>query len=88
MYIEHPEGNPFKSIWLGDLEGVLAYGGKVPLLDGYHLVCIVNNGSFEAAKWVQSTADLHRFSIEDGRPKLWLNIPFEVFDNEVRKYCR
>ena len=88
MYIEHPEGNPFKSIWLGDLDGVLVYGSRAPILEGYHLVCIVNNGSFEAAKWIQNTADLSRFSIDDGRPKLWLNIPFEVFDSEVRKYCR
>lgn len=88
MYIKHPEGNPFKSIWLSELEGVLVYEAKAPLLEGYHLVCIMSNGVFEAAKWIQNTDDLSRFPIEDGWPALWLNIPFDVFDEEVRKYCR
>lgn len=36
------------------------------------LVCVVQNGPFDAAAVVEDERDLRDFSAEDGRPKRWL----------------
>ena len=36
------------------------------------VVCIVDNGSFEAAGYAYSKKELDEFADEDGRPRTWL----------------
>lgn len=38
------------------------------------LVCVVDNGNFEAAAYCQDNFDLQRFSRDDGRSKVWLEL--------------
>lgn len=39
------------------------------------LICIVDNGPFEAAAYCYSPEELNEFRKEDGRPKKWLLMP-------------
>ena len=50
-------------------------------------VCLVNNGPFNAAGVAFSQEELNVFATEDGREKLWFQVPidklFEVSDLKV-----
>lgn len=39
------------------------------------LVCVVNNGLFEAAGYVYNEAEMREFKRADGRPRVWLSVP-------------
>lgn len=39
------------------------------------IVCVVSNGTFEAAAYAYNDAELKEFSRFDGRPKRWLKVP-------------
>ena len=39
------------------------------------LICVVENGYFEAAAFVYSQAEYDEFATDDGRPKVWLTHP-------------
>jgi hypothetical protein len=39
------------------------------------IVCVVDNGSFEAAAYAYNESELQEFSRFDGRPKRWLKVP-------------
>jgi len=39
---------------------------------GKALVCIINNGPWEAAGFCYSRDELERFDVPDGRPRTWL----------------
>lgn len=40
-----------------------------------NIVCVVDNGMFEAAAYIYSNSELHAFAESDGRPKTWLSVP-------------
>jgi hypothetical protein len=40
-----------------------------------NLVCVVDNGMFEAAAYCYSENEFHEFKRTDGRPKTWLIVP-------------
>jgi len=39
------------------------------------IVCVVDNGPFEAAAYAYSEGEMEEFKINDGRPKTWLYYP-------------
>lgn len=39
------------------------------------LVCVVENGMFDAAGYAYSEAEMHAFLEADGRPRRWLTVP-------------
>lgn len=39
------------------------------------IVCVVDNGPFEAAAYAYNENELRVFSYPDGRPKKWLKVP-------------
>jgi len=39
------------------------------------LVCVVNNGFFDAAGYAYSPAEMEDFKHPDGRPKIWMIVP-------------
>jgi len=45
---------------------------------GLGVVCVVDNGPFEAAAYAYCEGEIHAFSCPDGRPKTWL-----VMDKET-----
>jgi hypothetical protein len=40
-----------------------------------NLICVVDNGEFEAAGYCYDEKQFERFSYDDGRPKTWLVHP-------------
>ena len=40
------------------------------------IICVVDNGTFEAAGFCYSPQELEEFKRDDGRPRTWLLIPF------------
>lgn len=40
-----------------------------------NIVCVVDNGPFEAAAYAYSKNELEVFKYPDGRPKKWLKVP-------------
>lgn len=40
-----------------------------------NLVCVVDNGPFEAAAYAYSENEMEEFKYPDGRPKRWLTVP-------------
>ena len=52
-----------------------------PVYDPTHkkiIVCVVQNGWFDAAAVCFSESELHAFAEPDGRPKRWLELPREL----------
>lgn len=47
---------------------------KFPLGPGRQLVCVVVNGAFDAALWIQDEIDFQRCRTSDTRLKVWLEI--------------
>lgn len=41
---------------------------------GEGVVCVVDNGPFEAAAYAYSESEVNAFSHPDGRPKVWLTM--------------
>lgn len=73
-YIEVPE-NHNKAQQIVDL-----YGGRIsPTTPTFEditpdeaIICVMDNGPFEAAGFAFSQAELSEFSTDDGRPKEWV----------------
>jgi hypothetical protein len=75
-YINHTPSGPLKYL---DKDEDLIKAGAILLPDApkeweENLVCVVDNGLFQAAAYVQDERDLNDFSdyIEDERPRVWL----------------
>lgn len=79
-YIEVPE-NKGKARQILDIYGGKDVSGERPLTfadipPGDALICVVDNGLFEAAAWVYDRREFVEFSdTRDSRPKQWLLIP-------------
>lgn len=41
------------------------------------LVCVVNNGMFDAAAYVDTSSTLDAFKRKDGRPRIWLKLSID-----------
>lgn len=73
-YIEVPE-NHGKAQQIVDL-----YGGRIiyepptfeNITPGYAIICVVDNGPFEAAGFAYNQAELNVFTVPDGRPRVWV----------------
>lgn len=46
-----------------------------PITFQENLVCVVQNGFFDAAAYAHSEKEMEHFLIPDGRPKTWLIVP-------------
>jgi hypothetical protein len=47
--------------------------------EGFGVICVVDNGPFEAAAWMFSMAELEAFGLPtDLRPKQWLAMDLEL----------
>lgn len=72
-----PNGEKLPS--LGKAEALLTIEGatQIPQPTKFQddIVCVVDNGIFEAAGYAYSPEELEVFSRPDGRPKVWLKIP-------------
>jgi len=73
-YIQTPEASN-KAKQLEDLHGAILLP-EPPKIENFPtkqaIICIVNNGNFEAAAFCYSLEELEVFLLEDGRPKLWM----------------
>ncbi len=45
------------------------------------LICVVDNGPFEASAVVESARDLVDFKVDDGRAKTWLSLDRPMVDS-------
>ena len=73
-YIEVPEHH-HKARQLQELMGAKPIGTPVPpseLPDDQALICVMNNGPFEAAGLVYDDREFEEFVRPDGRQKWWL----------------
>jgi len=57
--------------------------------DGYALICVVDNGPFEAAVLIKDEREFSEFTRgDDGRPKVWIvmdkALAIELADNRTR----
>ena len=72
-YIERPDGGRFnKAEWLIEEHSAVEVIEPPPWLDDAAIVCVINNGAFEAAGYAYSPDELAAFSHPDRRPKRWL----------------
>lgn len=80
IYIEVPD-DKHKANQLVDLIGARRLPGPVDLVDvppGEALVCVVDNGAFEAAGVMYDAAEVVVFTDRDDlRPKEWLLVPVD-----------
>lgn len=70
------KGNPLPP--LGKAQHLIEDGAVkilAPLSYEPNLVCVVNNGTYQAAAYIYSDGELQEFSREDGRSKIWLSYP-------------
>ena len=81
MYINYmPDGTPLpptgKARMLKSIEGakVVTINASPPAFEE-NLVCIVDNGLFEAAGYAFDREEFEAFCYDDGRPRIWLSIP-------------
>ena len=42
------------------------------------MICVVDNGNFDAAAWAYNKKEHSRFQLEDGRTKQWLQVSIQV----------
>lgn len=64
----------------GKAKALLALGAEIIKMEeaseyvnaGFGVVCVVDNGPFEAAAYINSESEMAAFSRMDGRPKTWL----------------
>lgn len=76
FYIETPHNNN-KARYLIDTEGAVEINRADAfdaMEEGCAVICVVDNGAFEAAAYVDSIKELIRFSRADNRPKVWLKM--------------
>ena len=52
---------------------------------GKSVVCVVENGFFDAAAWAYCQSELECFKINDGRPKTWLLVDTDIVEEIVDK---
>jgi hypothetical protein len=79
-YVELPE-NLHKAEQLIKMHGAVRCEpphsvGDLP--DGETLICVAENGPFDAAAIVYSDGELRDFGQDDGRRKHWLLVPTEI----------
>ena len=77
-YINPPNGET-KEAWLAREAKPLP---RVPpecyrALDGWMVVCLIDNGPFRAAGVAFNDRELAAFKYDDGRPKVWYIAPIE-----------
>ena len=73
-YIQTPSAKS-KARYLMDHEGAVAMPpgmGWNDRPDGKSIVCVVDNGAFEAAGYAFDKAEFEAFDRPDGRPRAWL----------------
>ena len=74
-YIETPVVKG-KADWLMNNAGARPVSDlSFPPMDGYLMVCVVDNGPFEAAAIAYSREEWKVFTRPDGRMKMWLWVP-------------
>jgi len=57
-------------------DGATLYGGSLKNANLDTLICIVDNGPFEAAAWVHDAREVHDFADpQDHRLKVWMVYP-------------
>lgn len=82
-YIETPKSKG-KAQWLIDnAQGIQVIPDWEVTKLGHVLVCVVDNGPFEAAGICYSENELDSFARPDGRPKTWVAIP----KDQATKLC-
>lgn len=57
-----------------DAEAVSFLVAEQAFNEGYGIVCVMDNGLFEAAGFAYSRDELEAFAYPDGRPKTWLKM--------------
>ena len=58
-------------------DGATLYGGSLKNANLDTLVCVVDNGPFEAAAWAYDAREVHDFADpQDRRQKVWLVYPY------------
>jgi len=50
---------------------------------GKAVLCVVENGPFDAAAWAFSQGELECFKREDGRPKSWLTVDSSIIESLI-----
>jgi hypothetical protein len=50
---------------------------------GKAVLCVVENGPFDAAAWAYNESELNEFKREDGRPKSWLTVSDSVVESLI-----
>lgn len=78
MYLNKTSmGNPLPA--MGKIAALIQDGATVlpspPTKFVENLICVVDNGPFQAAAYCFSEKEMQDFSYEDGRPKTWMIHP-------------
>lgn len=55
----------------------------VEIMDGYHPVCLIDNGYMTAAGIAYCQEEFEEFQREDGRPKNW----YLIKDSDLKEVC-
>jgi hypothetical protein len=72
-----PNGDPLPRS--GKVEKLLTIDGVIKMTEPEEfmedIVCVVDNGAFDAAVYAFNESELNYFKKDDGRDKTWLRIP-------------
>lgn len=67
------EAPPLGKVNFLERDGAMVIPEPVEWKEG--IVCVVDNGPFEAAAYAYSESEMNEFKAPDGRPKTWLFYP-------------